>query len=120
MGVHMLNLSVYKAVLGDQLEWVSQAFFDLLIDGDRKRPGIAETVAEEARLALESQSFNYYVPTDREAWEVISRPIRIFLDFEFQRLHVLAILRKMLVDYISDQFVIAEEAIVGRILSVEA
>jgi hypothetical protein len=115
----MLSRAEYKRKFADDIENAEQAFRDDLIAEEKVRPGISETVLRQAQVAVRKKVFNNYRPADPDAWYVIAHPVRVFSgeQFEYQRLHLLAILVQFLSDHLADEQVIETERHVAQMLA---
>jgi len=107
----------YKLFLQETLPLVSLAVFDELKEVRERRLGITSLVLAEAATAMRSKTFNRHRPHDHEAWQIISWPIRVAADFEFKRLHLLALMRQKLAAHVDDEVILREEEHIGRILT---
>ncbi|CAN5762741.1 hypothetical protein BH11PAT2_BH11PAT2_03050 [soil metagenome] len=107
----MLGLDEYKRQFNEDMDCVSFAVFELLIAAEEDRPGITRAVLREAERALDCGQFNLYRPWDPEAWHVLAHPIRVYVesDFDFARLHMLAIIRQAIATYVADKGVLRRE-----------
>ena len=103
-------LKGYEACIQERKEEVAQAVFDQLIELTRKRPNAIHAVLAVALPALQTGTFNNYRPVDDEAWRVIAQPIRVAVDFEFVRLHLLALMYERLSAAAADKLLVNVES----------
>lgn len=99
-------LKGYEACIQNRKDEVAQAVFDQLIELKKKRQNAVHAVLAVALPALQTGTFNLYRPLDYEAWDVIAQPIRVAVDFEFVRLHLLALMYEKLSAHAADHLLI--------------
>ena len=102
----MDKLKGHEARVKKLKEEVAQAVFDQLIELKKMRPNAVHAVLAVTLPAIQTQTFNNYRPIDDEAWQVIARPIRVAVDFEYERLHLLGLMYEKLSAYAADQILV--------------
>ncbi len=100
-------------------EEVATAVFDGLIEFEKVRPNAVAHVLTVMLPAIRAGAFNLYRPIDAAAWKVVHDPIMVAAEFEFMRLHLLALMYEKLMAHASDETVRDAEDLVSSILRVD-
>lgn len=104
-----LDPKQYKKFLEANLEKIVCDVTRRLIAARQAQPLILEDVLAEAHAVLHTRKFNNHQPDNELAWHILSSSIRVHVEFEFQRIHLIALVFQQLSDYSLDEFILDVE-----------